>query len=195
LSEPLLVVVTGMPASGKSTLARALAAELKLPLVSKDDIKERLYEELGTGDAGWSRRLGRTAYAVIFAFCRELLAVGRSTIAEVNFFAGSHEEQFAALPPHQLVLQRLRERLRVGRGHLAREAVYPAPVLGRLSVTNAREPESLVAQEVDEQHPATAFRARSPCGRPGWRASRARSSPRRQAARGRAPRRSRRRRA
>jgi predicted kinase len=38
-----------MPASGKSTLARALTAELKLLLVSKDDIKERLYEELGTG--------------------------------------------------------------------------------------------------------------------------------------------------
>ena len=92
-----------MPATGKTTVARALAKELQLSLATKDDLKELLYDELGTGDSEWSRRLGRAAYALIFAFCRELLGAGRPAIAEANFFAGSQEEQFAALPPHRTV--------------------------------------------------------------------------------------------
>jgi predicted kinase len=103
LAEPLLLVVTGMPASGKTTLARGLAAELQLPLVTKDDIKERLYDELGTGEVEWSRRLGAAAYGLILDFCRELLAAGRSVAAEGNFFSGSQEAQFEALPAHRLV--------------------------------------------------------------------------------------------
>ena len=92
-----------MPAAGKTTLARSLAGQLQLPLVTKDDIKERLYDELGTGDRDWSRRLGRAAYALLFAFCRELLAAGSSAVVEGNFFAGSQEPEFDALPPHRLV--------------------------------------------------------------------------------------------
>jgi predicted kinase len=131
---PLLVVVTGMPAAGKTTVARGLATELALPLVTKDDIKERLYEALGTGDVEWSRQLGSAAYSLIFAFCRELLAAGHPLIAEANFFAGRHEGDFLALPPHRLVqihcyapLELLTERF-AGRserheGHLDRERV------------------------------------------------------------------------
>ena len=92
-----------MPAAGKTTLARGLAAELRLPLVGKDDLKELLYDELGTGGADWSRRLGAAAYALIFAFCREVLASGHGVIAEANFFSGSQEAQFEALPRHRLV--------------------------------------------------------------------------------------------
>src|SRR4051794_10844242 len=47
--SPLAVVVSGIPASGKTTLARQLALALELPLVSKDVIKEALFDALGTG--------------------------------------------------------------------------------------------------------------------------------------------------
>ena len=42
MSKSLLVVVTGPPASGKSSIARDLASALEIPFISKDELKERL---------------------------------------------------------------------------------------------------------------------------------------------------------
>jgi predicted kinase len=98
--EPVLVVVAGPPASGKTTLAAALARELRLPLVAKDAIKERLYEEVGTGDREWSRRLGRATYSLMFDWVAEELRCGRSAIVESNFTAAA-APAFARLPAHR----------------------------------------------------------------------------------------------
>jgi predicted kinase len=99
---PLLVVVTGMPSSGKTTVAEGLATRLRLPLVAKDEIKESLYESLGADDVAASARLGAAAYALIFGLARTMLASGASLIVEANFFR-DQESQFAALPEHRLV--------------------------------------------------------------------------------------------
>ena len=47
MSKPLLFVITGRPATGKTTLARRLAVDLRLPLIHKDGLKESLYDALG----------------------------------------------------------------------------------------------------------------------------------------------------
>ena len=98
---PLLVVVTGMPSSGKTTIAEGLAGRLRLPLIAKDEIKESLYESLG-GDVSASARLGASAYVLIFALARRMLTSGVALIVEANFFR-DQESDFAALPGHRLV--------------------------------------------------------------------------------------------
>jgi hypothetical protein len=59
------VVVTGLPASGKSTVGTAVASALGLSLYDKDEILEALFESLGVGDAEWRTRLSRAADEVL----------------------------------------------------------------------------------------------------------------------------------
>jgi adenylylsulfate kinase-like enzyme len=42
LAEPVVLIITGPPASGKSTLRRKLARKLGLPFLGKDVFKEIL---------------------------------------------------------------------------------------------------------------------------------------------------------
>ena len=47
-------MISGLPGSGKTTLARRLAPALKLPLIDKDDILKRLFESIGIGNAAYT---------------------------------------------------------------------------------------------------------------------------------------------
>jgi len=82
-----LTIILGSPASGKTTLALRLGAELKLPVFSKDDIKEALFDTLGLGDRGWSRRLSEASFNALGRLARTQLAGGRSCIVEGNWRA------------------------------------------------------------------------------------------------------------
>jgi len=100
---PLLVIVTGPPAAGKTTVARELSARLQLPLVAKDTIKESLFDALGSGDLDWSRRLGEATYLTMLALVEESVALGGSLVLEANFVHGSEIAARLAVLPARFV--------------------------------------------------------------------------------------------
>jgi hypothetical protein len=55
------LLVSGLPASGKSTLARLLAGRLALPLLDKDDFLEALFAEGLPSEPAARRQLSRQA--------------------------------------------------------------------------------------------------------------------------------------
>jgi predicted kinase len=61
-----LIVVSGAPGTGKSTIARAVGADLRFPVLSLDPVKEALADVLGLGDEDWSDRVGDAAAEVVF---------------------------------------------------------------------------------------------------------------------------------
>jgi glucokinase len=69
----MVVLVNGLPATGKSTLAPELSVALGLPLLSKDIIKETHADVLGADpppgltQRDWNRRLGTAASDTMWA--------------------------------------------------------------------------------------------------------------------------------
>ncbi len=94
---PLVIVVNGLPATGKTTLARRLADDLHLPLLAKDAIKETLFETIGWSDRAWSRRLGTATMALLYMLLDEHLRAGQPYIVECNFYPDRDGERFHAL--------------------------------------------------------------------------------------------------
>ena len=64
--KDLLIVVSGAPGAGKTSVAIPLAQEMDLPLFAKDTIKETLGDVLGARDMKESQRLGAAANEVLF---------------------------------------------------------------------------------------------------------------------------------
>jgi predicted kinase len=126
-----LIVVSGAPATGKSAIAAALAADLRWPLLPLDPVKETLADVLGLGDETWSNRLGDAAAELIFRLTAQFpdaVAEGwwrgaRRDLA-LAAFAGA-VEVFCRCPP-ELAAQRMRARHGVSRHPIHRDVMNPA---------------------------------------------------------------------
>ena len=85
-----LVLVSGAPGSGKTTLAVPLARALRFPLVSKDHLKETLARVLGGGaDLQATRRLGAAAMETLWMLAENAPDV----VLEANFRPKSEYER------------------------------------------------------------------------------------------------------
>jgi len=83
--RPKLIVVTGLPATGKTWLSSEISKALEVPLFTKDQIKIKLLENLGKKDRDWDRQIGIAAVRLQVTLAENLLARKRSVILESNF--------------------------------------------------------------------------------------------------------------
>ena len=84
--RPKLIIIQGAPASGKTTVSRYLVEQLNgVLLVSKDSIKEFLFDNQPSGDRDWSRVLGKASIAAMYEITKVFLASGRHVILESAF--------------------------------------------------------------------------------------------------------------
>jgi len=127
------LVISGLPASGKTTLGHRLAQALGLPILDKDEILEALFEGLGVGDAEWRNRLSRsadvvlqrladqTAGAVLASFGRHPQVTGESGTATgwISALPGRVVEVHCVCPP-EVAAERFLARKRHD-GHLDRD--------------------------------------------------------------------------
>lgn len=76
----LCILIAGPPASGKTTLDRYLANELQLPMFSKDEFKEILYDTIGFHSRAEKIALGIGAMKAMYHSAGAVLAAGGSVI-------------------------------------------------------------------------------------------------------------------
>lgn len=141
-----IVIVSGPPGSGKTTLARPLARYLGFALLCKDDLKESLYTSLGgtRGDVTLSRRIGDAAMDLLWLLAMRCPAV----VLEANFRTRSPQERakLAALDaqvvevhchvPLEEASRRFAERARQERHHPA----HPLAEMSRERLGEYAEP-------------------------------------------------------
>ncbi|BCN32723.1 AAA family ATPase [Anaeromicropila herbilytica] len=141
------ILVTGIPASGKTTIADFIAANLELPVISKDKIKEVMYDDIGFQSREEKCKLGIASMNIIYYLAEQLMKVHKAFILENNFENISREGLVSLLDEYsykaititltgdyKTIYQRFLERNASPerhRGHVVNEC-YPEKNIGRM---------------------------------------------------------------
>ena len=84
--HPTLIIVSGQPGSGKTTLAHQLAERIGCPAICRDEIKEGMVHAHGEGfQAGTSDPLTQRTFPLFFDCLRLLLEGGVTIVGEAAF--------------------------------------------------------------------------------------------------------------
>lgn len=97
MNKPLLLVITGRPGSGKTTLSERISREWCFPLLSRDRIKEGLVHTEGSSHEDLPENANARATQVFFGTIDYLISQGISVIAEAAFQHPLWEENLIAL--------------------------------------------------------------------------------------------------
>lgn len=85
MPQASLIIITGLPGTGKTTLAKKIADYFKYPLFSKDEIKESIFDNIGYSDREYSKKVGKAAYTILFNYVNDFLNKNISVVVESNF--------------------------------------------------------------------------------------------------------------
>jgi predicted kinase len=95
------ILVTGIPAAGKSTMAEVMSERLKLPVISKDTIKERLFDNVGFQSRAEKVKLGIASMEIMYYAAGQLMKAGQPFILENNFEYSSEQGIKSLLEKYQ----------------------------------------------------------------------------------------------
>ena len=87
-----LIILAGMPATGKSTVAASLSKAFGYPILEKDNIKEGLFDTLGFENYAQKRKLDHAANEALLRVLNAMLKADNSLIVDNNFDTASAEK-------------------------------------------------------------------------------------------------------
>lgn len=94
MKHSTIIVFTGLPGAGKTTLSRQVASALRLPLIAKDAIKEIMYDNIGWSDRAFSAKLAHATFRIMEYITGQNLKSGYSIILESNYSPKLASKQF-----------------------------------------------------------------------------------------------------
>jgi predicted kinase len=97
VNRPFLLVVSGLPASGKSTLARRLGESLFLPVLSRDRLRLSVFSAFATETRGDRDRIAAATTRLLMEVLRLIFASGGAAILDGNFNRPDHADGLAQL--------------------------------------------------------------------------------------------------
>lgn len=134
-----IVVLSGPPGAGKTTLGRKVASRLRATFLSKDSIKEVLHEPLGISTADESVRASVAAMRLMYAITEMSHAL---VVLETVWKPDLDEPQLLGLDrpmvqlfceaPAQMLEDRLVARIRTGERHPVHRDVLSATILASM---------------------------------------------------------------
>ena len=95
------ILVTGIPAAGKSTMAKVVSEKLKLPVISKDTVKELLFDNVGFQSRTEKVKLGIASMEIMYYVASQLMKAGQPFILENNFEYSSEQGMKSLLEKYQ----------------------------------------------------------------------------------------------
>lgn len=93
--------MTGIPAAGKSTMAKVMSEKLKLPVISKDTVKELLFDNVGFQSRTEKVKLGIASMEIMYYVASQLMKAGQPFILENNFEYSSEQGMKSLLEKYQ----------------------------------------------------------------------------------------------
>jgi predicted kinase len=99
-TRPFVVLVSGAPGSGKTSLGWELSRALHVPFLSRDDIKTGLHVTHYSDNPAETLRFSIRAFETFFGTAQSLLDAGVSMVIEAAFHAGVSEPSIAELASH-----------------------------------------------------------------------------------------------